>query len=1222
MQTGHRAVVAAVAALSTLGLVGQPAAAGPARAVDPPTAPAPVGAAVAGRRAEASVGLARLMVANPRMTVAAIRATLADPTTWVQPDGHMYAVDQFATAAASTTSGTTRALLPLAQTFLLQSRPGSHHTIYLDFRGGVTASTLWNQGAPIAYEPFDMDGDLASFSTLELGQIQEAWAVVAEDFAPFDVNVTTKDPGAAAIDRTGPADVDFGTRAVITQHNEFSSTCGCSGIAFLGAFADVQLHSLLQPAWIFNSRSPVLAAGQVLGKVDNGHIAGAVAAHEIGHTFGLQHDGKNGSQYYSGQGIWSPIMGNGIQAGISQWSNGDYALPTNTEDDFAVIAAGGAPLLPDTVGNSALAPTALPAPPFDVGGLLSPGGDVDVYSVVLPAGPFTASVLPAETEPDADLRLTLGDSNGAPIATDDPVAVASTLRWGTVGSAATVSATIATAGTYTLSVRGVGNGDPLTTGYSSYGSAGRYRLLSGLPTVTVASSGDGTVASADTAIQCGATCAGAFVPQATVTLTATPGVGAAFGGWTGGGCDDAGTGPCTFEVTAPVTVSAPFGPGIPLTLTASNGSIEPFSLASVRAAPGDVTCDAGGPASCVPTYTSGTVVTLTAVPDTTTSGAAAFSHWSGDCLGTAPTCTVTMDQARSVHADFVPGQQLFISTNNFEVGRVRTNVPGVSCPGTGNDADCFAAVATNTVVTLTAAPLPNGVFTGWSGACTGTVNPCVVTMNAAKSVDATFAYGFTVAVSKSGSGAGTIVSTPAKVSCGAVCKAVMVSGTTITLTAVAASGSKFVGWSGTCAGKPAACSIPLNGSVTTNAIFESIRDTFRRPPQPIRLLDTRAGSVGTLESFGDVTTPLPAFGFRSLDLTQGGVPLRAPTALQITTINPAARGELWLYGCSAQFALQAQRQILRFEPGVSTTISVMFEPDALHPNLCIVPTAATHVTIDTNGWFPTTGTFVPLIAGPLLVDTAFGVKGALEPTDIRLPFAANSVHRFVAIGKAGVPLTGARAIALEVESTTAGAGSIRVYPCASVTTVAPAAISASYHAGRTGQTMVITNLTTGGFCVRTTSSAGLRITARGWIRTKGGYGTFATPAPAPPLPRRLVDTRPGVRGLWESTVDDTKALAVNAVRRYQVAGRAGVPLGIGSAVLTFTSPAPAGSGTVQAWACDAVTVKAPATVALSYKKGAATNTVIVPVSANGGICVRALTVPTHLIIDTVGWFTK
>ena len=69
--------------------------------------------------------------------------------------------------------------------------------------------------------------------------------------------------------------------------------------------------------------------------------------------------------------------------------------------------------------------------------------------------------------------------------------------------------------------------------------------------------GSGTVTSMPDGIDCGSSCAAGFATGTMVTLTATPGTGASFWGWTGGGCS--GTGPCTVALTDATAVSATFG---------------------------------------------------------------------------------------------------------------------------------------------------------------------------------------------------------------------------------------------------------------------------------------------------------------------------------------------------------------------------------------------------------------------------------------------------------------------------------------------------------------------------------------------------------------------------------------------------------------------------------------------------------------------------------------
>ena len=55
---------------------------------------------------------------------------------------------------------------------------------------------------------------------------------------------------------------------------------------------------------------------------------------------------------------------------------------------------------------------------------------------------------------------------------------------------------------------------------------------------------------------------------------------------------------------------------------------------------------------------------------------------------------------------------------------------------------------------------------------------------------------FTLTVVKAGTGSGTVTSSPAGITCGSTCSALFASGTSVTLTATADSGSTFAGWSG------------------------------------------------------------------------------------------------------------------------------------------------------------------------------------------------------------------------------------------------------------------------------------------------------------------------------------------------------------------------------------------------------------------------------------------
>src|SRR6185437_7476867 len=77
----------------------------------------------------------------------------------------------------------------------------------------------------------------------------------------------------------------------------------------------------------------------------------------------------------------------------------------------------------------------------------------------------------------------------------------------------------------------------------------------------------------------------------------------------------------------------------------------------------------------------------------------------------------------------------------------------------------------------------------------------------------------TLSVSATGTGAGTITSSPAGINCGATCSAVLDAGTSVTLSATPAAGSAFAGWSGAVCAGTGTCTISLTSDVAVSALF-------------------------------------------------------------------------------------------------------------------------------------------------------------------------------------------------------------------------------------------------------------------------------------------------------------------------------------------------------------------------------------------------------------------
>jgi subtilisin-like proprotein convertase family protein len=257
-------------------------------------------------------------------------------------------------------AGSTAEAFPLAETFFLNSLPGATKTIYLDFTGFTTVNTQWNSAhqLPIILTPaFDTDGNINAFSEPELLLIQEIWERVSEDFRPFEVNVTTEDPGVEALRNTGGTDDAWGQRVAIggSDNDWFDPAMPLSagGVAHINAFN----ASIDDPCFVFAA--------------DFGPDAQSLAeviSHEAGHTLGLLHDSqfrfyedigdmppalkREFVQYYAGHGTgethWAPIMGVGYGVALTQWSKGEYFNATNDamgvnplQDDLDIITNRG-----------------------------------------------------------------------------------------------------------------------------------------------------------------------------------------------------------------------------------------------------------------------------------------------------------------------------------------------------------------------------------------------------------------------------------------------------------------------------------------------------------------------------------------------------------------------------------------------------------------------------------------------------------------------------------------------------------------------------------------------------------------------------------------------------------------------------------------------------------------------------------------------------------------
>ena len=348
----------------------------------------------------------------------------------------------------------------LTETFLLNSNLGAAHTIYLDFTGEVTSGTSWNSsfngGEDIVTPEYDFTGE-AGFSDTELQRIQYIWQRVAEDFAPFDVNVTTEDPGQDALVKSGGGDAAWGVRVVIGGNGNWYKS-GVGGVAYVGSFN-------------WSSDTPVFVFENNLGNGHEKYTTEAIS-HEAGHALGLSHDGSNSTAYYQGHGSgetgWAPIMGVGYYQNLVQWSQGEYPNANNTQDDLAIITGNnGFGYRADDHGDSSGTSSLLVANGDLVSGsgIIETNTDVDVFTFTTDVGLVDLNFSPAERGANLDILAELYDDSGALVASANP----------TEALAASMNLTL-DAGQYYLHISGTGLGDPLNGGYTDYGSLGQYTI--------------------------------------------------------------------------------------------------------------------------------------------------------------------------------------------------------------------------------------------------------------------------------------------------------------------------------------------------------------------------------------------------------------------------------------------------------------------------------------------------------------------------------------------------------------------------------------------------------------------------------------------------------------------------------------------------------------------------------------------------------------------------
>ena len=322
-------------------------------------------------------------------------------------------------------------------------------------------------------------------------------------------------------------------------------------------------------------------------------------------------------------------------------------------------------------------------------------------------------------------------------------------------------------------------------------------------TLTIAGA-TGSVTSSVDSSTCTTDCVLTYNSGTVVTLTATPSGENTFTGWSGaGGCS--GTGTCELTLSEAKAATATFAAGVTsYTLT---GAKDGTGTGAVTSNDSAINCGA----SCGPvTYTSGTVITLSAIP---TSGNHIAAWTGGGCSGTGSTCVVTVSENTTVTVTFDADATPFTIT--IDKGGYGD---GTVTDGDAGDMDCGSTCSDTyigaTTVTLHQVPEEGSTFVGWSGGgCSGT-SDCEHTVSADVTITAIYSKEYTITAAKGGNGTVDIITADSEtnINCGSTCSGASTGGTTVRLYAVCLPGT--LTWSNCTDMGDGYCSVILAEDIT------------------------------------------------------------------------------------------------------------------------------------------------------------------------------------------------------------------------------------------------------------------------------------------------------------------------------------------------------------------------------------------------------------------------
>ena len=398
----------------------------------------------------------------------------------------------------------------------------------------------------------------------------------------------------------------------------------------------------------------------------------------------------------------------------------------------------------------------------------------------------------------------------------------------------------------------------------------------------------------------------------------------------------------------------------------------------------------------------------------------------------------------------------------------------------------------------------------------------------------------------------------------------------------------------------------LSGLITSNSFTVTVKAAVASAEygalQGGRLADTRPGQLTADGKFEGIGIREGGSTLALQVATRGGVTASATAvALNVTAVGATGDGFVTVYPCGSDRPTASN---LNFTAGSVTPNAVITQIGA-GGTVCLFVSAATHLVVDVNGYFPPT-TSLHAFNPARVLETRPGlltVDGQQQGTGT---LVGRSVTAVQIGGRASVPGDASAAVLNVTVTDAAGPGFATVFPCGAPI---PTASSINFVAGSTVANLAVSKIgDAGAVCVFTSEATHLVVDVAGYFPLVTSYH--------PLVPARLLETRPG-----ESTIDGQFLGAGlrddGEVTELTVTNRGGVPTAASSVVLNVTVTGPTAHGFITVYPCG---IPTPLASNLNFAPGqTVANAVIVKVGNDGKVCLFNSR-PIHLVVDVNGYF--